>query len=339
MSERRIPVILIMIMTTVSLIIATVAILFIGCGRREVKKPPDQVSVRLKWLHEVQFAGLYVADQKGFYAKENIEVKLNQGGLEHDEIELVASGQDDFAIVDASQAIVARGEGVPLVMIAVIYRISPTVYFSLQESGIEKPHDFTGRRVAASSRNATLLAMMNKLGLKMEQIEVVPLDHNMEAFFAGEVDVWSGYLTSEVVIAQKQGYKLNIIYPDDYGIHLYNDVIITNEGMIEKNPDLVERFLRATLRGWRYAIENPDEAVTITLKYDENLDESYQRAMMEAQIPLVHTGEDQIGWMRDEILQGMHQMLLEQGVLEEPVDMDKVYTMEFLRKIYGGKER
>ena len=76
-----------------------------------------------------------------------------------------------------------------------------------------------------------------------------------------------------------------------------------------------------------------------TLKYDENLDEALERAGMEAQIPLIHTGEDQIGWMRDEVWQGMHQMLLEYESLDAPVDLDKVYTMEFLHAIYGGEEK
>ena len=322
---------------TISAVLILAISIIAGCGRREVKKPPDQVSVRLKWRHQVQFAGLYVADQKGFYAKENIEVTLNPGGLEHDEIKLVASGQDDFAIVNVPRVLVARSKGNPVVVCAAIYRINPTVCFALRGSGIEKPEDFIGRRVIVSPTNFILPAMMSKLGLEMDQIEAVPPDYNMDTFFAGEIDVWCGYLTSQVVIARKRGYELNIIYPDDYGIHVYGDIVITNEAMIGNNPDMVERFLRATLRGWRYAIENPGEAVTITLKYDENLNESYQMAMMEALIPLVHTGEDQIGWMRDEILQGMHQILLEQGILEEPVDIDKAYTMEFLHKIYGSE--
>ncbi len=310
-----------------------------ACGPQEVKEPPDQVSVRLKWLHGVQFAGMYIADQKGFYTEENIEVTLNPGGLEHDESELVASGQDDFGIVGATHAIVGRDKGLPLMTVAVIYRINPSVYFALQESGIERPHDFVGKRVIVNSSDFILPAMMDRLGLEMGRIEAMSSDYNLEAFFTGEVEVWVGYLTNQVIAARKQGYELNIIYPDHYGIHVYSDVIITNERLVEDNPDLVERFLRATLRGWRYAIENPEEAVAATLKYDENLDEALARASMEAQVPLIHTGEDQIGWMRDEIWQGMHQMLLEYGSLDEPVDLDKLYTMEFLHAIYGGEEK
>lgn len=321
----------------ISAVALLASVLLAGCGTPEAARSPDQVSVRLKWLHQAQFAGLYVADQRGFYAEENIEVTLNPGGLEYDEIELVASGQDDFAVVGAPRALAANAGGVPVVTIAVIYRINPTVYFALKGSGIERPQDFIGKRVRVSPGDFVMPAMLAKVGIGMDQFEAVSPDYGMEAFFAGEVDVWGGYLTAEVVTAREQGHELNLIFPGDYGIHAYNDGIITAERTIQENPDLVQRFLRATLRGWRYAIENPDEAVAITLKYDEELDEAQQRAMMEAQIPLIHTGEDEIGWMRAEVWEGMHDILLEHGILDQPLDSDEAYTMEFLYEIYGGE--
>ena len=316
-------------------VVAFLAIgLLAGCRAQEDKKALDQVSVRLKWLHQAQFAGLYVADQKDFYAEENIKVTLHPGGVEQGGNALAASGEEDFAIVGAAQVLVARSQGLPVVACAAIYRTDPVVYFAMSGSGIERPQDFIGKRVAVSPANFVLPAMMNKLGLSMDQFELVPLEHDMKTFFDGKVDVWIGYLTDQVIAAREQGYELNLIYPAHYGIHVYSDVIIASENMIADNPDLVERFLRATLRGWRYAIENPDEAAAITLKYDETLDEAHQKAMMEAQMPLIHTGEDQIGWMKDEIWQGMHEILLEQGVLTEPLDVEQVYTTEFLQAIY-----
>jgi NitT/TauT family transport system substrate-binding protein len=310
--------------------------LFSACGRQEANEPPDLVSVRLKWLHQAQFAGMYVADQRGFYAEENIEVALHEGGLEYDEIEQVALGQDDFAVVEASHVIVARGNDRPVVACAAIYRVYPSVYFSLRGSGIERPQDFVGRRVMVNPVDYILPAMMERLGLDMSQIEAVPPSYDMSAFFAGEVDVWSGYLTAQVVAARERGAEIDVIYPGHYGIHVYGDVIIVSEELIEENPDLVERFLRATLRGWRYAIENPDQAAAMTLEYDPTLDLSRETASMAAQIPLIHTGEDQIGWMRDEIWQEIHQLLLDSGRLARPVDVDEVYAMAFLHSVYGG---
>jgi NitT/TauT family transport system substrate-binding protein len=109
--------------------------------------------------------------------------------------------------------------------------------------------------------------------------------------------------------------------------------------MIADNPEVVTRFLRATLRGWREAIENPAAATTATMIYAPQADPETQRDMMQASIPLVYTGEDQIGWMQAGVWQGMHQILLDQSILDTPIDLDEVYTMQFLERIYGGEQQ
>ena len=159
----------------------------------------------------------------------------------------------------------------------------------------------------------------------------------MRLVYKGEVDSTAIYSTGGLIRLRQAGYEVNLIWPSDYGVHLYADTLITTDQLIAENPDLVTRFLRATLRGWREAIEDPEAAVAITLRYAKEADAELQAQMMEASLPLIHTGEDQIGWMREEVWQGMHDILLEQGILAGPVDVDKVYTMEFLQKIYGGE--
>jgi NitT/TauT family transport system substrate-binding protein len=311
--------------------------LLAACGPQEIEQPPDEVSVRLKWLHNTQSAGFYVADEKGFYAEENIAVTLLPGGPDVDELALVASGQDMFGVIGADQLIMRQSEVQSIVAIAAIFRKNPAVYFALKETGIDEPKDFTGRRVLVYPGDFMLPAMLARSGVGIEQIEAVEpgTTASLDALYSGEVEVWTGYLTNEVITAEGQGYELNIIYPDDYGVHAYGDVVIASTRLTEENPDLVERFLRATLRGWHYAVENPEEATAATLKYDNSLDEAHEMAAMEASVPLIHTGEDQIGWMRAEVWEGMQQMLLEQGLMAEPVDLDTVYTMEFLERVYG----
>ena len=119
-----------------------------GCGTQEVEKPADRVSVRLKWFHQAQFAGLYAADRKGFYARENIEVTFHPGGIGVDKTEKIASGADDFGIADPLDIIKARAGGLPVRAIAVIFQRNALVHFTLKASGIERPEDFVGRKVA-----------------------------------------------------------------------------------------------------------------------------------------------------------------------------------------------
>ncbi len=299
------------------------------------KEPPDQVLVQLKWVHSVQFAGMYLAEQKGFYADENIAVTFTEGGRDIDELESVASGRYDFGIANAPEVLRARTAGIDSTAIAVIFRINPSVYFTMADSGIETPEDFVGKKVRRSPTDFVLPAMMSNLGIDMDQIQTLPPDLGMEAFYSGEVDIVLGYLTDQVIAARRKGYKLKIFYPDDYGVHVYNDIIITTAGLIDENPGLVERFLRATLRGWRYAIENPDEAVAITLGYDDTLDKEHEELIMEAQVPLIHTGVDDIGCMHEEVWEEMYQMMLNHGILDAPLDPETAYTTDFLHKVYG----
>lgn len=308
-----------------------------ACGTKAVASPPDEISVRLKWLHGVQFAGLYIAEQKGFFKEENLSVTLLEGGLDFDEIDLVATGQDDFGIVAGPQILVARSDGIPVKALATIFRIDPSVYFALAESGIEQPQDFIGKRAVVNPADAKLSVMLKNAGIDMEQIISVPPSSDLETLYSGEVEVWSGYITNQVVRARLDGYEINVIFPSDYGVHTYGDCIITTDEMVQENPELVERFLRAALRGWRYAIENPDEAAAVTARYSETGDEEFLLASMEAQVPLIHTGEAPIGWMQAEAWQSMYSFLVAHQNLADVFAVEDVYTTQFLEYLYGGE--
>ena len=315
--------------------------LLAACELQEVRKPPDQVLVQLKWVHQAQFAGFYLAQEKGYYAAENIAATFLEGGPGIDVIEKVVSGGADFGIGGPEGILVQRSRGKPVVAIAAIYRRSPVVFVSLSDSGIERPADFLGRSVAVEGiveYEVQLKAMLKKLGLDIHQVKVVPHSYDLTRLREGKLDSMGLYLTGGVIRLRQKGQKVNLIWPGDYGIHMYADTLITTDRMIAENPDRVTRFLRATLRGWREAIEDPGAAVAVTLKYAREKDSELQTRMMEASVPLIHTGEDQIGWMKAGVWERTHQLLLEQGLLAGPVDPDKAYTMEFLQRIYGEKK-
>jgi len=322
---------------TLVVLLFAVAILA-ACGPQEVEKPPDEVTVQLAWTHEALFAGFYAADQRGYYAEEGLEVTLlprPEPGA--DTIAVVMDGTAAFGVDYGAGLVISRSQDRPVTAIATIYRRDPLAFITLADSGITRPHDFPGhtiRTLVPGSSAVAFEAMMARLGLDSDSVEQVDVGFDLSPFFAGELDIWPAYMNSTVLTAREQGYQVNLILPEDYGVHLYGYTLFTTEQLIRENPDLVLRFLRATLRGWRWAVENPAEAGPLALKYDPELDAAHQVAVMEASVPLVHTGEDHIGWMRAEVWQGMHDILLEQGLLDEAFDVEDVYTMEFLESIY-----
>ena len=292
------------------------------------------VTVQLRWIHNAQFAGIYAADQNGYYADEGLVVTLVEGGPKVDLIQPVIDGAAQFGIANADGLILARTAGLPVRAIATIYRRSPTVFIALAASGIVRPQDFAGKRIRVVPASRPIMqAMLAQVGVMPGDYTEADVAANLEPLLAGEVDVSSGFITNEVLTARAAGHELNLIYPDDYGVHFYADTLFTGDALIDADPDLVARFLRATLKGWTFAVENPEQAGPMVLDYNANADGALETAKLTAALPLINTGEDRIGAMNPEMWAGMAQTLREQGILTNAVAIDQVYTLRFLQAL------
>ncbi len=320
-------------------IIIWVAVLTVlaACQPQATSQPPTKVTLQLKWIHQAQFAGFYLAKDKGYYAEENLDVAFVPAGPGINIIDRVVSGQADFGVAAPEHILLQRSQGQPVVAIATTYRRNPFVLVTLPESGITRPADMVGKTAMLGGTDGLLQfkAMMKKLGLSTDSMTILPYSFDLTPFYNGEVDIAPAFAAGSLIGILQTGRQVNLIWPSDYGITVYSDTIITTDEMIATNPDLVTRFLRATLKGHRYAVENPEEALATSLNYAENADPAVQAKMIEASQPLIHTGEDHIGWMRAEVWQQMEAMMVDQGFLVNPAELDKVYTMQFLEAVYG----
>jgi ABC-type nitrate/sulfonate/bicarbonate transport system substrate-binding protein len=320
----------------IGLILVLISSVITACNSSAAAQPPAQVSVRLKWLHQTQFAGMYVAEKEGYYTAENLSVKLDPVDLTKNvTYENVLAGDNDIGIGAPEEIIIARSEGKPLQAIAVIFRLNPFVYLASGESGVKTPQDFEGKTVVVSPGQGTILytAMMANLGIDRSKINEIPSQS-----FTDIKECWKvaaacpDYASNALVKAQQEGLDFTAIWPSDYGVPFYSDVIFATDEFIEKNPDVAQRFVRATLKGWQKALEDPELATKDTLAFDSNLDHAVQLAGLNASTPLVDTGEDYIGYMKPEVWQQMHDILLEQGFIKAPLDVKSVYTNEFVEK-------
>lgn len=296
----------------------------------------DTVSVQLKWHHQTQFAGNYVAQHKGFYADERLRVEARpwKVGMASP-IAQVASGAVTFGITSQTEFLVDRERDAPVVAIAAIYQKSPVAFFALKRSGIKRPADFVGKTIAfAPTHEIHLKAMLKRLGIDLTAMRRVPYGFDLTSFYRGEVAIWGGYIMNQPVDARLAGHEVTVIFPGDYGVHTYDDVIVVAERLVRDNPGLIDRWLRATLRGWRYTIEHPAEATDITLQVDPTRRRPKEAAMLLASIPLIHTSERPIGWMEREVWEEAGRILLDQKILARPARLDRAYTTTFLEKIH-----
>ena len=311
--------------------------MLLGClsaCQNRATRPLTPVTLQLKWTHSAQFAGFYAAQTEGYYAAEGLDVKFVEGGPNIDPVAPVLNGTADFGVGAGIDIILQGAAGAPIEAVAVLYRRSPFVYFARADSGITGPEDFAGKVVQVSARSRPIYyTILAHVGLPVDQT-VESRETGLSVFYDGEVDVGSGYITSQVLEVRRQGYELNVIFPDDYGVHMYDDTLFTTSDLIAADPDLVLRFVRATLRGWTYAVEHPAEVGEMVGQYKPQVDLDYENEVMAASLPYVNTGEDHIGWMRPEIWAEMAETFRAQEVLVEPLEVDSVYTMAFLEQIY-----
>jgi NitT/TauT family transport system substrate-binding protein len=316
------------------LLLILVAGLLAACAAPEAD--PDPVSIRLKWEHQAQFAGIYVAEQEGYYAEENLDVTIEPLDMDrHVTTEYVLNDENDFALGAPEELMIAREKGHPVKSVAVIYKIVPLVYMAPAETGIESPHDFSGKTVALSPGQGTYLyeAIMGELDLERGPVNEIdmPSWDVLECWEAA--DVCPGYAISDIPYANQNGVTVEAIWPGEYGVPFYGDVLFTTDAFIEENPDVVARFVRATLKGWQKAIEAPAVAADAVPAFAPDADRGVELASVEASIPLIDTGEDTIGWMRGDIWEEMQDILMNRGLMQQTIDLDAVYTNEFVEDV------
>ncbi len=314
-----------------------------GCQGEQECPEPDLVRLQLKWVHQAQFVGFYMALEKGYYKQENIQVVLLEGGTRINQAQRLLTNEADFAVVPAEMVLLNNNIANPLIALSVLYQRNPTVFVAKADSGIIRPKDFKGKKIAVGNLRTSgfiegivqLNTLLQRKGIDPTSISIVPYDSTYASFLSDQADVTPAYLVGGVIKLRNKNIPLNIIWPGDYGVDFYGDTLVTTSSLANTNPDLALRFLRASLKGWQYSINNQQEAVAVALKYSKIKNEKVQREMMDAQVPLVHTGSAPIGWMQGDVWAQMYEAFLEQGMVKHPIeDIQSIYSKRFLKQIY-----
>ena len=335
-------------LVALTLIVAVVTLA--ACGGSSDKKettatppPQAQTSVQFSWVHTIEFAGFYEAEANQLYQNVGLTVDLRSGGYDADgnfidPIQSVASGQADFGIVGGDALLLARAQGQPLVAIATIYQQNPVVLIALASAGITRPQDLVGQRVGVQQGTVTereYVALLTAQKIDRRSITEVPLTtFTLDPLLNGELDVYPGFVTNQPVTLRQDGQDISMILPGDYGIDLYANVIFATEDTIANRADLVERFLKATLQGYTAAVADPAGAAKLSVAHNPDLTVENETASMQASLPLIQPAESQIGMMNGGVWEFMQNVLIEQGLLAEPLDLEQAYTLTFLKAIY-----
>ncbi len=301
----------------------------------------EKVSLRLKWLAQAQFAGFYVAKAKGFYDQAGLDLTINPGGPNLNVETLVASGNDTFGLAGGTETVLlAREKGLPLVCIGVTVQNTPFTYVAYKDSGITKVKDFAGKKVATwfTGTQYTLYSMLASAGVKQSDLTIVPQSGSMAPFVEKQFDVAAATYYNELNTLKEQGLgdKLTLIKPDDYGVVVQQDTVLVSEKYRNEKPQQVQAFLTATIKGWKYALQNKKEAIEIVMAAAPSLNRAHQEAMLDEFEKLVKAGKgttDGILAIDLPTVEKMQTQLVGYKALKAPADLSKAYDPSFWTQV------
>jgi len=304
--------------------------------------PPGKVKLQLKWVPQAQFAGYYVAQDKGFYKDENLEVTILPGGPDIVSEQQVANGQADFGIDWVASFLAFRDKGLPLIDVAQIYQSSGLLLVSKKSANITKPDDLKGRSVGVwfGGNEFEFLALMDKLKYDPDKdLNVIKQGFTMDPFLAGQMDAASAMTYNEYQVVLESGVKpedLNVIDYNKEGVGMLEDNLFTSETMVATKKDVVQRFVRASVKGWKAALEDQKFAVDTIMKYAEKgstTADHQTRMMAEVAKLVVPAGwsSDKIGVMDDARFKTTADIALKFHVISKPADPAKSFTNDFVK--------
>ncbi|WP_421901856.1 ABC transporter substrate-binding protein [Maridesulfovibrio sp.] len=227
-------------------------------------KKLDQVTLQLKWFHQFQFAGYYAALEKGFYEEEGLDVSIVERDLRHNPIDQVLKGQADFGISN-SEVLLHYLNGKNVVLLASVFQHSPLVFISKTQPLIHTAKDLKDKNIlmSSASQDIELKVMMERNGISLDDVNLVDRFATPEDYFDPSIDVIAAYITNQPYYLKKENVPYSIIYPYTHGVDFYGDTLFTSRSQIQKHPERVSKFVRASLKGWQYALEHPQELVDI----------------------------------------------------------------------------
>lgn len=310
-----------------------------GCSKKEEKSENkgEKVTVVLDWTPNTNHTGLYTALENGYYKDQGLDVEIVQppeGGA----ASLVASGKADFGISYQEEVTYAKtsDDPLPIKAIAAVIQHNSSGFASPKDKNIKTPKDFEGKIYGgwgSESETAAIKAVMEKTGADFDKVTIA--DIGQDDFFTAttnSVDFAWIYEGWDVVQAKLKNFDLNFIPLNQFDKRLdyYTPVIISNETLLNDNPELAKKFMKATTEGYQFAIDNPEEAAKILVKHAPEIDEELA---IESQKFLASKYKDDAprwGEMKDEVWNNYTAFLKEYGLINKDLKPEDAYTNEFL---------
>ncbi len=308
-------------------------ILFIFCVllnlsvQSYAKKHLDKVSIQLNWKNQFEFAGYYMAKEKGFYKNAGLDVKIKEYKNGTNIVNDVLKGNSTFGI-GYPTLILDRIRGKKIILLSAIFQSSPNVLLTLKSSSINSFKDFKGKKIMMSknaSESATLLAMFLENGITLKDIHIVPESFDINDLITKKVDAISAFSSDEPYTLKEKGISYKIWDPKDYGFDFYDGILFTSAKELKNHPKIVENFTIATLEGWKYAFNHINETIKIILKKYNTQHKSKKALLFEANVlkKLAYENTKKLGNIDKDKLQRIYDIYRFIGLAKHNINLNK----------------
>ena len=317
----------------VSLLIVLTGLLT-GCGKKEETNSdqPLKILFQIDWYPQAEHGGFYQALVEGYYAEEGLDVEILPSGPNTGSKELVALGKVQFAIGKSHDILIQASRGVPFVMAGALLQHDPQALLFHQENPIRRFEDLDGKRIMAGTGTAFIELLRSKYKIKFE---LLPLDYGIGQYLRDETFIQQCFITSEPYYAKKQGANPGTILIKESGFDPYH-VWYTRTDYALKYPEIVEKFSRASIRGWQdYLFGDRTKTDALLASLNPKLDEEFIAysvgALIEHNLVTGSTGDPSIvGQIDPERILTEIAQLTDLGFMDKPVDVESVLVSKHL---------
>jgi ABC-type nitrate/sulfonate/bicarbonate transport system substrate-binding protein len=298
----------------------------------ELKK----VSVQLLWKHQFEFAGFYMAKEKGFYKDAGINVDLKEYQFGTNIAQEVSNGKVDFG-VDSSSLILDKINGLDVYLLMPFLQTSPFVLMSKQRDDLKTVLDLKNKKIMITPNQVTM-ASLNAM-FKINQLsnkDFISQEHsfNVQDLIDGKTDAMSVYLSNEPYYMIEKGLKYTIFNPSDYGFNFYDNVLFTSKKLATNNPDMVKDFNEATQKGWEYAYTHIEETANVILKSYNTQNKTFEHLVYEGNQlkKMSHFGEPEYQKFKPEVINQIIQTYNLLDISKSTIDINELVYPDAIYK-------
>ena len=289
-------------------------------------KDLTKVTIQLSWFDQFQFAGYYMAKEQGFYKDAGLDVEIIPFSFGLNIPKMVNDGDVDFAI-GRENLILEKAKYPKIIALAAIFQATPLVLLTTKDSGIDSFNKFENKKLMRTKDDGSevsIKAMLASSKIDVKSIAQVEHSHNIYDLIDKKVDIISAYTSKAPYILQKEQIKYNIFYPKDYGFDMYSDFLITNIDKYNNDYNIVEKFKKASLKGWEYAYNNIEKSVDIIFEKYNTQNLSKEELIFEANElkKLSYLNISRLGDMKQEKVQRIYDLYNVMGYINNEFKID-----------------